>query len=475
VTSVLVDTSPYHDAGADSVQEIAAALATGLAYLKALTARGLDLDAAAGQIVFSFSAGCEFFAEIAKLRAARRTWARLVQACGGGSGAQAMRMHVRTSRRVLTARDPWVNILRATAGTFAAGLGGADSVTVSPFDAALGLPDAFSRRIARNVQVILQEESHLNRVIDPAGGCWHLEKRTDELALAGWNLFQDIEDRCGMEKVLRHGWLAERIAEVAEARRRDAARRKAPITGVSEFPNLDEEIPTREAPDREALRRIAGAALDARRGRPQVKAALRACAAIDVEAEPGAFCVAASRAVAEGASLGMIGGSLPTCGEAAVMTPLPARRLAEDFERLRDAADAHRAATGAPPRIFLANLGPVAQHTARLGWSRNFLAAGGIVAEAGPGFADPAAAAAAFSAAGATAALICSSDAVYAESGPETVRLLKEAGAISVTVAGRPGELEAAWKEAGADRFIHIGCDVLAILGELLQEQGVSA
>lgn len=475
VTSVMVDTSAWHDAGADAVQELAFALATGLTYLKAMTAAGMDIDDAARQIVFSFSAGTEFFAEIAKLRAARRVWSRLVQACGGGSDAQAMRMHVRTSRRMLTRRDPWVNILRTTVGAFAAGVAGADSITVSPFDAAIGVPDGLSLRIARNVQVILQQESHIGRVVDPAGGGWYLEKRTDETALAAWTLFQEIEDRCGMEKVLRHGWAAEKVAEVFAARLKNIALRKDPITGVSEFPNLDEKPVLREEPDLESMRGAMGVAAEARAADRKIVEAVDACGA--TPRAPGSHGIidAALEAAAAGAGIAEITAAIADQGEPAAVEPLPRHRFAEPYERLRDAAEEHAARTGRRPAAFMANLGTVAQHTARATWAGNFLEAGGIEPTGGEGFSDAESAAAAFAASGAQLAVICSADPVYAELAAPTAAALKKAGARTVLLAGRPGEQGDSWREAGVDGFIHLGCDVLDTLRGLLQQQGVKA
>jgi len=475
VTSVMVDTSPWHEAGASAVQELAFAMSTGLSYLKSMTAYGMDIDAAAGQIVFSFSSSADFFLEISKLRAARRVWARLVQACGGGSDAQAMQMHVRTSRRMMSRRDPWVNILRTTVGAFAAGVAGADSITVSPFDAAIGASNSLSRRIARNVQVILQEESHLNHVIDPAGGGWYLEKRTDETALAAWTLFQEIEDRCGMEKVLRHGWAKEQVAAVFAERLKNIARRKDPITGVSEFPNLGEEPVVREAPDLDGLRRNMREAFDVRAKDQKIIDALAMCSAVARIPGSSEIIDFAVKAAAAGAGIGGISVAIADQGEHATVDPLEPHRFAEPYEDLRDAAEEFAARTGRRPAAFLANLGTVAQHTARARWIGNLLEAGGFEIVAGKGFADAASAAEAFRGSGAPLAVICSADPVYAELAAPTAAALKEAGARRVLVAGRPGDQQEQWRAAGVDGFISIGCDVLDTLSELLQEQGVKA
>lgn len=169
VRALVVDAMPYHEAGASAAQELGCSLATAVAALRDLTAAGLDADAACGQLEFRYAATADQFLTIAKLRAARRLWARVAEACGSPA-AGAQRQHAVTSPVMMARRDPWVNMLRTTIACLAAGTGGADSVTVLPFDHALGLPDDFARRIARNTSTVLVEESHLARVIDPAGG-----------------------------------------------------------------------------------------------------------------------------------------------------------------------------------------------------------------------------------------------------------------------------------------------------------------
>lgn len=253
IRALTVDALVHHDAGASAAQELGCALATGVAYLRELTAAGLSVDAAAGQLEFRFAATADQFLTIAKLRAARRLWARVAEVSGVTGRQAAQCQHAVTSTVMMTERDPWVNMLRTTVACLAAGLGGADAVTVLPFDDALGLPDAFARRVARNTQSILLEESHLARVIDPAGGSWYVEQLTEELAQAAWAWFQEIERAGGQAAALRSGLIGERIAQTWAERSADLAHRREPILGVSEFPNLAEQPVVREpAPVRPA-------------------------------------------------------------------------------------------------------------------------------------------------------------------------------------------------------------------------------
>ncbi|TQM45412.1 methylmalonyl-CoA mutase family protein [Pseudonocardia cypriaca] len=232
VRAVVVDALPVHGAGASDAQELGFSLAAGVAYLRALTAAGLDLPAAAGLIEFRYAATAEQFPTIAKLRAARLLWSRVTQACGAAS---PQFQHAVGSPSMLTRRDVHGNLLRGTVAGFAAGIGGADAVTVAPFDAALGGSGPFSRRIARNTQSLLVQEAHLARVIDPAGGSWFVESLTRELAAAAWAFFQEIEAAGGVLAALDAGLVAERVAVVRGRREEAAARRTAPIVGVSEY------------------------------------------------------------------------------------------------------------------------------------------------------------------------------------------------------------------------------------------------
>jgi methylmalonyl-CoA mutase len=330
-------------------------------------------------------------------------WNQVLAASGVPADQRSMRLHAATSEAMMTRRDPHVNMLRTTVACFAAGVGGADSVTVAPFDSAVGLPDDFARRVARNTQSLLIEEAHLARVVDPAGGSFYVESLTRDLYRAGWALFQEVEAAGGAAEAVEHGLLRERVDAVWERRRLDLAHRRAPLTGVSEFPNADETP---------LVRPVDPARFDA--------------------PAPGGF---------------------------------PVRRYADDYEALRDRSDTRAGDTGHRPTAFLATLGPVAAHTARASFAVNLLAAGGIAAE-DPGPLDGAAAVRdAFAASGRRVAVICSSDAVYAEHSEAVARALKDAGARRVLLAGAPDD---AYREAGVDAFAHRGCDAVALLTDLV-------
>ena len=240
-----VDATVYADAGASDAQELGIATAVGAAYLRELVAAGLSLDDALARLEFRFALTADQFAGIAKLRAARALWARVAQDSGGSAHGQ--RQHAVTSAAMLTRRDPWVNMLRTTIACFSAAIGGADAITVLPFDSALGRSDDFARRIARNTQSILHDESSLARVVDAGGGSWYIESFTDELARAAWGVFTSIERSGGARAALADGSIRAMLAETRTRRAEDVAHRRAPITGVSEFAFLAEH-PVERAP-----------------------------------------------------------------------------------------------------------------------------------------------------------------------------------------------------------------------------------
>jgi len=462
--AVGVDTSAYHHAGATAAQDIAFGIATAVEYLRAMASFGLNIDTAAKQIVFNISLGTHHFLAIAKLRAARKLWSRVVETCGGSPAAGAMRIHASVGRRVLTVRDPYVNLLRNTVSVFAAGIGGAESITSEPFDSMLGLPDDFSRRIARNTTLVLQEESHLHRVIDPAGGSWFLDKLTQQVAEKAWTIFQQIEREGGMLAALTSGWVAKQVDSAFIPREKNIARRKEGITGVSEYPNVREQPVTHAPVDFDSFQAVA-----VRR----ISAARKTVASLDQIRGAKDRTAAAIEAADQGATIGQLAAALGFHQQPFEITPLVLHTFAEPFEQLRDAADDWQATHGNRPTIFLANMGPLSHHTARATYAKNFFEAGGFEVLTNNGFPNAEAAAEAFTKSGAPIAVICSSDKLYPELVPPTAAKLKSSGAKMVVLAGNPGASETAWRAAGVDRFIFVKCDVLATLTEMLRELGV--
>jgi methylmalonyl-CoA mutase len=393
------------------VQELAYVLAVGVAYLRALEDANVPLDDARSMIYARLSADADQFLTLAKFRALRLLWARIEQSCG--LEPKPLFIAAETAWRMLTQRDPYVNMLRATVATFSAGLGGANAICVLPHSAALGLPDAFARRAARNTQLVLLEESNLAKVSDPAAGSGGIEALTRELCESAWAQFQEIEKAGGAFMALGNNLIQPKVAATRAARQAAIAKRREVLTGASEFPNLHEP---------------------------------RATVLKAKPVEPA-----------------------PYGKDKIKFNSLQPIRLAAPFEALRDKSDHLLARKGARPKVFLANLGTPADFTARATFAKSFFETGGIEAIDGEGFAEPAALAAAFSASSAALACLCSSDKVYAGHAAAAAKALHAAGAKHIYLAGRPGDLEAALRDAGVLHFIFAGGDALAMLEQAYQ------
>lgn len=435
--AVVVDAARPAAAGATEVQVLAWATAAGVAYLRALTEAGSGVEEAAGLIGFRLPAAADQFATTAMLRAARVMWGRVVAASGGSGPAAAQYQHAVTAEAMYSRRDPWVNLLRAAAAALAAGTGGADAVTVLPFDyAAAAMPGGLGARLARNTQLLLLEEAQLGRTFDPAGGSFYVESLTRELAQQGWRAFQAVEAAGGIMAVLADGTLAEAIESSWNARLAALGTRRQAVTGVSDFPLLEEPA----------------------------SAGQEAHAAVSAEGE------GPEPAGLDGTGRGAHAAAEPPLGKPG--GGLPVRRPAQPFEDLRDAADRHLARTGRRPTVVVAALGPEAAHGPRTTWVRNLLAAGGVAAAGGrgDGAVSPVEAAAAFAAGPDRVAVITGSDEAYIERGPATARALKAAGAVTVAMAADPADSADGWADAlaaGVDELWHHGMDVLGALGRL--------
>lgn len=400
VRAITVDGPTFHNLGANASWELGAVMAAGVAYLRLLVDAGLPAAAALGQISFRFAADDDQFMTIAKLRAARQLWARVADVVGEPD-AGAATVHATTSLAMMAQRDPWVNMLRTTVAAFSAGVGGADTVLVHPFDVAIpggfpGTARSFARRIARNTQLLLLEESHVGRVLDPSAGSWFVEDLTRELAEQAWGHFQDIEAKDGFEAAGDH--ISGRIAEVAGRRAADIAHRRTALTGVNEYPNLA-EVPL---PRGEAL--------------PSV------------------------------------------------------RRYASGFEALRDRSDDHLEKAGARPQALLLPLGPLAEHNIRTTFASNLLASGGIET-INPGPLDAAGVGKAVSDAGGTAiAVICGTDARYANEASAAVEAARQAGVPHILLAGP--EKAVAEADSKPDGYLTAKINAVAALSDLLNRLG---
>jgi methylmalonyl-CoA mutase len=412
VRAITLDGPAFHNLGANAAWELAGSVAAAVAYLRTLIESGLSLSEALRQISFRLAADDDQFMTLAKMRAVRQLWARVAEVVGDPESGAAV-VHAETSLPMMTQRDPWVNMLRSTLAAFGAGVGGADTVLVLPFDVAIpggfpGMATSFARRMARNVQLLLLEESHVGRVLDPAGGSWFVDELTEQLAQQAWEHFQGIEAHGGF--VDAHDYIAGQIAEIAARRSDDIAHRRTAVTGVSEFPNLGEPpLPQSDSPDTP-----------------------------------------------------LAAGNL--------------FRYAAGFEALRDRSDVYLADSGSRPQVLLLPLGPLAEHNIRATFASNLLASGGIEA-VNPGTIDADGVAQAVSDAGSpTVAVICGTDSRYGAEAAAIVEAARRAGVSHVCLAGPPKALEGTAEtvdpEHRPDEFLTAKIDAVEALSNLLTRLG---
>lgn len=463
--------------GSNDVQEIAYCLAVAADYMRAMLDRGLTADEAAGQIVFGFSMGANFFMQIAKLRAVRPIWAQIVEAFGGSKDAQRMHVHGKPALFFKTKYDPYVNMLRNTSEMFSGVVGGIESFENGTFDEPIRKGDEFSRRIARNVQIMLQEEFGLLQPIDPAGGSWAVETLTKQMKEKIWAEFQTVEAKGGIVAALKEGYPQAQIADILKQRFKKLELRRDRIVGSNMYPNMT-EVRLDERPEDFAANR---------EQRAKDIAAYESDMDADFKAEKLAAIkdaqykvVAAAEAAKAGATIGELRQALdcPKAAEAAVEEAVEAiapHRWSERYEALRMLTEDYKAAHDDNVKIFLANMGPIPQHKARADFSTGFLQVGGFQVMGNNGFPTPEEAAAAAKESGADAVVICSTDATYPEIVPALAPMLHEAlpNAIVFLAGAAPKELAETYKEAGIDEYINVRANCYAVLQLLQKRKGM--
>lgn len=400
--TVQVTGAQFSNAGAGVVMELGYSLALGNEYMSALTSRGIEPAEAASRIKFSFGTGSDFFPECAKLRAARMLWAMIVKGYKpGNETCEVMNIHSVTTRWNKTVFDPYVNMLRTQTEAMSAVVGGADSITVEPFDVVFANPDEFSERIARNQQLLLLEESHLGKVADPGAGSYYIENLTRLIAENAWKLFVEIEEDGGFIEAIKKGTIQKNIKGAAQTRKSDVSRRKEIMLGTNQYPNFNERL-TEKADIKKAF------------------------------------------------------ATKETPADATVDTISPLRG-ATGFERLRYATEK----SGKRPVAFMLTIGNLAMRKARSQFACNFFACAGYEVIDNNGFADAAEGVKEALAAKADIIVICSSDEEYAVNAPEIYRAA--AGRALVVVAGAPACTDDL-KAAGIEYFISVKSDVLETL-----------
>jgi methylmalonyl-CoA mutase len=441
----------WHQAGGSAREELAYTLATAVSYCRALTDAGWPLEESARAVQFCLSADADLFVSIAKFRAMRALWSRVAEVAG--LPAEPPAIIAEMSYRMVTERDPHVNLLRATAAAFGAAIGGADGILLIPFNTRHGTPDAFARRLARNTHLILQEEAQLGRVADAAGGAWYVEALTHRLAAAAWDEFRRVEAAGGIVSALEQGLVMRVLGDVRMRRLHNLARGRDRITGVSAYPNISEE-PVFSRPEDLAIDLDL---LEAEGEAPELP--------LPGRGKRFAAMVAAMHA---GATLKGLERAGDTLLERFDFLPNVSERLAEPFEALRAASDRAFSRVKARPPVFLANLGKLSDYNASASWAQNFFAAGGIEAIDEGGFLDWGNLARKFQRSPAPIVCICAAPKTLAAM-PGAATALKQAGAVAVYLAAAPAVLPSLSEEdkRAIDRIIYDGCDALKILSEL--------
>lgn len=413
VRTIVVDATVVHEAGGGDVEELAYAAAAGATYVRALVDAGMALDTAFSLIEFRYAATPDQFLTISKLRAARRMWHRIAEVSGADQ-THAQCQHAVSSTAASSRYDIWVNMLRNTVECFGAGVGGADAVTILPHDdLVVAGGSELGRRMARNTQLVLIEESNLARVVDIAGGSWYVEQLTDQIADAAWSMVRELEAQGGLVDAIRNGVLQARIDDVRLRRDEAVATRRMPMTGVTEFPNVAETVA------------------------PPVPSAAES-------ADPG--------------------------GTAPPFAPLRPIRYADAVEAQRGRAD-QLAATGARPVVFLAALGSTASNAARVSFTRNLFEVGGFETIVSTSTLDADELRQSLDRSGAQLACICGSDAVYADHAVATAGALA-GGPRRLYLAGRPRGMDDDLARAGVDEQLVAGGDVVATLRTALDTIG---
>jgi methylmalonyl-CoA mutase len=421
VRALGVDTAIYVEAGATAAWELGIAIATGVEYLRAATTAGLEPAEAAARIEFSLAVGPDQFLEMAKFRAIRRLWARVLEESGVAEEARHSATYGKTSARMISAVDPWVNMLRVTTAAFAAGTGGADGVTVTPFDRMIGQPGDLGRRIARNTQIILQDESSLGRIADPLAGSWYGEELTDELAQAGWARFREIEREGGALAALRSGLIATTLAGLADEREDDLKHRRRVMTGVNEFPWLGDDGTSPEKVDRSSVEVL----------------------------EPD------------------------VTGETFSLPALNPRHDSTPFETMRNAARDHEEAGGDRPQIYLACMGSIASHVNYANWAKSFFEVAGVETVPSGALDGNEDQARTFKDGGFELAAVCAGRNQTPGDVADLVGKLREAGAEYIYMVNSTPELNDAAIDAGADELVRNGANLIEVLTATLGRLGV--
>jgi len=425
----------FNSAGATLVQELGFSLASGNEYLALATSAGIPVDDAACRMMFSFGVGSNYFLEIARLRAARLLWAKIVeQYKPADESSMQMHIHCNTSAWNKTLFDPYVNLLRTTTEAMSAIIGGTQSLSILPFDTFYKDPDELSTRLARNQQIILKEEVYLDKVVDPAAGSYYIENLTQLIAEAAWNVFLQVEDKGGMTEAVKAGFVQDLVSKSAGLRLDDIANRRIIQLGTNQYPNPEEQM----------LDKIHFAEEE-----EMLEEELYADEDMEIEDDDD------EEAPTTYKKLTLFGGS-------------------DAFDQLRLATEQYVAEGNKKPSVFLFNIGNVAMRKARAMFTTNFFGCAGYEILDNPGFDSVEEGLKAAQASKAEIAVICSSDDEYAALGADIAQKLRSGNSeLHIVVAGYPKDIVETLRQAGVDDFIHIRCNLLETLESFQEKLGI--
>lgn len=472
--TILIDTTIYGDNGATITQELAIAFNTATLYVNAMQERGLKVEDIFQHIQFNLTIGSHFFLEIAKFRAFRIMWHNFITSYDAKSQVPSY-VHARTSAWNKTKYDAFVNVLRTSTETFSAVLGGIDSLHITHLDDLTGRPSPFTRRIARNQHIVVNEETNMYRIIDPAGGSWYVESMTSEIAEKAWEQFQTYEAEGGIIVSLQNSLIQDDVTDVAELRMKNVGSRKDVFVGINMFANLEEKkIDFDEADlDKKIDARIAKIYEEVKQ-KDKADSAKCSCSCdkkCDCSSEHDTHILdKISQYFVENGTIAEVYANMWTKGETLKVTPLVKQRATSKIEELRTKVENAEV----KPTIFLANYGPLAQFKARADFAKGFFEVGSFDVLNNLGYSDVDEMVKTALDSKSQIICICSTDDAYQEFVPDFVRKVKETNSeLTVILAGYPKDQIATYKEAGVDEFIHVKANCYTILNSLWTKVGV--
>jgi methylmalonyl-CoA mutase len=462
----------YHNSGANAVQELAFSFATAVDYIRQMLERGLKIDEVATKIRFTFGIGSLYFLEVAKFRAARILWAKIIEAFKGNEESQKINIHAHTSFYNQTVFDPYVNMLRTTTEAFSAVIGGVDSLHTNFFDEAIRTPDNFSRRIARNTQIILSEESHMNQIIDPAGGSYYVESLTNEVATMTWKMFREIENKGGMFKALEEGYPQDLTENSANEKKTNFNKRKDVLVGTNSYANIKENKLETDSADIKIKLLNSTKEFRENRNKDEFKNALiefQNTNNFDELIEKG------TNAVLKSATIGELFNAKRGNDRSKIsIKTLKVHRIAESFEELRNASVEYKHKKGHLPKVFLLPMGPLSQNKARADFSKSFFEIGGFDVILKQRFQTVEEAIDTAIKSESKIFVICSTDETYPELVPPITKGIKgKRKDVLIVLAGYPKNIIEQLKKDGIDEFIYLGADVYQTLKNIMIKTGV--